>query len=256
MDVLKLGVIDSGIGGLTVVKDLIQNKLNLEIFYISDANNVPYGNKDQDFMYERLSFMTKELLKKKVQAIVIACNTATAKTIQKLREEFPIPFVGVEPYINFINHDENIDEHKYALILTEATSQSERFQKLKQRLDPHERIDVYPQKKLALLIEGLAHVEFANIEKEIEAEIFEINNKGYTHLILGCTHYPIIKRFLESKLKLETVDPTPHITHFIQERFGLTNNQMKEIPTSFHYNYDASKRWNIKHLSDFPFLFL
>lgn len=255
MNSFKLGVVDSGIGGLTVVKDLLQNNLNIEVFYISDANNVPYGNKEDHFIFERLSLMTDKLIREGAEAIVIACNTATAKTIKDLREKYSLPFIGVEPYINYINHDEKQDEHKYALILTEATSKSERFKKLRMRLDPEGIVDIYPLKKLAFLIEGLKHLDFSEIEEEIIKEISEINKKGYTHLILGCTHYPIIKKFLEDKLKVKTVDPTPKITQFIKEKFNLQEVKSKS-PLTFNYNYDASNLWKIKNLTDFSFLFL
>ena len=77
----KIGVIDSGIGGLTILKDLMSKRLDAEFWYISDEENVPYGGKSQDFMFKQMTVMTSRLIEKGVDGILIACNTATSETI-------------------------------------------------------------------------------------------------------------------------------------------------------------------------------
>jgi len=248
----KLGVIDSGIGGLTIVKDIALNGLECEIYYISDAKNVPWGNKSQNFMLERISLMTEVLIEKNVQAILIACNTATAETINKLRERFSLPFVGVEPYINYIHHDKNSEDHKFALILTEATYRSERFQNLVKKLDVQNKIDIFPQKNLAMLIESLKTKNFKDIEDDVREELKPIDTRKYTHLILGCTHYPLIKEYFEQKMNLKVIDSTSRITERVVEHLHVSKskNPIKNI----FYSENAQRIFEEKKLSSFSFL--
>jgi len=169
----KIGILDSGIGGLSLLNEILSQNFLAEYYYISDNENMPYGNKSQDFMLKRIRVLVQKLLDKNVEAIIIACNTATAETIDKLRVEFDLPFFGIEPYINYLNHshDENL-----ALILTEATYNSKRFQLLTQKLDSNNKVKIFPLKNLALTIEKLKEVPFSEIEKDVYKELSFIKN--------------------------------------------------------------------------------
>lgn len=244
----RIGILDSGIGGLTLLKGILNHHFDADYFYISDNKNVPYGNKSQDFMLERIRLMVTILLDKNVDAIVIACNTATAETIDKLRSDFTIPFFGIEPYINYLNHSE---DKELALILTEATFKSARFQALLQRFDSNNKLKIYPLKELALAIESLKTTPFFEIEKIIESELNFLNENKFDALILGCTHYPIIKGYIENHYKIKTVDPTENIIKNIKEKLSLEVSQVSK--QTFQYNEDASNSWIKISLEDFPF---
>ena len=128
----KIGIFDSGIGGLSVLKELLQAMPGQEFYYISDQSFAPYGNLTTDEILERSKVLTQTLLEESVDLIVVACNTATAHSIDLLRKEFDIPFVGIEPYINYVNHDYNGEN--VGLICTPQTLNSERYQELKKPL--------------------------------------------------------------------------------------------------------------------------
>lgn len=246
----KLGVIDSGIGGLTLLAQLIQRQLPLAYLYVSDAQNVPYGNKSQEFMLFQMEKMVESLMKFDVDAIFIACNTATSKTIDQLRQRIEVPIIGIEPYINYIKklgpHD------RCALILTPATFTSKKFVALREKNDPEHKVDVYPLPRLALLIESLKAKSFKDIETEVLNEIAPLYHKGYTHLILGCTHYPIIGDIFEKELGVTLVDPSVEVMDYIQKvlRVESAENLTKE----FQYSEDCGQTWKSKTLLDFPFL--
>lgn len=246
----KIGLIDSGIGGLTLLRELIHHKIEAEYLYLSDTHNVPYGEKPQSFLLEKMTIMSEKLITKNVDAIVIACNTATAETIDDLRMKFDIPFIGIEPYINYLNHTEAIE--KTALILTPATARSQRFINLKGKYDPSGSIDIIILDRLALIIEKLMNYEFKELEPQIYNEISPLMNKGYKKLILGCTHYPIIKHYLEEKLKLETVDPSINVINHIKNQFKLEAQGVN--PPIFYANFDNSDQWQDYRLSNFKFL--
>lgn len=251
---MKLGVIDSGIGGLTIAKDIIESKLNCEIFYISDSKNVPWGNKSQDFMYERISKMTEILITHQIDSILIACNTATAETINKLRQSFSVNFIGVEPYINYINTDKEASNHRYALILTRATFNSERFKNLVSRLDPNHLVSIYPQNNLAMIIESLKEKPFSEVKDLIDKELQDINPASYTHLILGCTHYPIISKYIQDSFGLKLIDSTKRITSRVEDVLKLSKNE--NALTYLYYSGNAESIFLKKELKDFHFLYL
>lgn len=239
----KIGLLDSGIGGLSLLSDLLSSGVRAEYYYISDSDNVPYGEKSQEFMLQRIKLMVNELLLKEVEAIIIACNTATAETINKLRTIYNIPFIGIEPYINYLNHSKN---NNIALILTKATYNSKRFKSLKDKYDPNNIINIFPLEKLALYIEQLKYKKFKEIEAEINKELNFLENDHYDYLILGCTHYPLIKNYIERKFKLKTIDPNKYV---IEQLIKVSKINNKSEVKSFFYKENIEDGWIDKSIS-------
>lgn len=248
---MKIGIIDSGIGGLTLLKDLINQKIQAQYFYVSDDKFVPYGEKTQDFMKTRVFSMINKLQAKNVNAIIIACNTLTAETIDLLRKKTTIPIIGIEPYVNYLHHSPSKNHDKLAMILTPATYQSKRFQSLRKKLDPYEKIDIFPLSELALIIETLKKESFLSLKNHIKKQLQPIYNKGYSHLILGCTHYPIIKDFLETHLQLKCINPNSQVAQHIQKTLNLPIGH--QVDPYFLYNPDNSERWIKTQISSFHF---
>ncbi len=244
----KIGFLDSGLGGLSLLKNFFNSQLSGEIFYISDEANVPYGEKSQQFMLAQVSRMVEALEAKGVDLIVIACNTLTAETIDCLRKNFATPFVGIEPYLNIINHHQSLKS--YGLILTEATYKSERFKSLKERFDPKDEVKVFPLKKLALLIEKLKYVSFEQVKDEINLELDRVGDVNV--LILGCTHYPLISTYIESYLKVKTIIPDGAIVQRIQEVLRLEKSSSSR--SDFSYSSDLGQSWETVTIDEFNFL--
>jgi glutamate racemase len=247
----KIGIIDSGIGGLTLLKEMINSRYEAEFYYISDETNVPYGEKSQEFMFERTKLMVGKLIEKQVDTIVLACNTLTAETIDKLRTEYQIHFVGIEPYLNFLNNIESNDASKIGLILTVATYNSKRFKQLQQKIDPQNEISIFPMKKLAQNIEKLKYDDSVEVYSDIKNELSTLKNSGLSHLILGCTHYPIIKNIIEDILNVKTVDPNIYVLNHISSLIQLVKSN--EIKTQFFYNANLGDKWESIKLNEFKF---
>ncbi len=216
--VTNIGVFDSGIGGFSVLSELIKAYPEARFFYYSDDAHAPYGPKSDEYITDRSFKITDELISKGAQMIVVACNTATASSIDALRSHYPqMTFVGVEPYLNA--YYKETTPSKMAVLTTESTGKSERFKRLKERLDPNGFIDSYSLKNLARMIEQF--YKDPSIEKTFDQELVEeltpLMGKNYTHAILGCTHYPLVKEKIEKILSLKTLSPCPYIAQRVRE---------------------------------------
>lgn len=243
----KIGVIDSGVGGLSLVRCLDEAKLNLDCYYVCDHKNVPYGGKEQSFMYERSKMMVSRLLEKKITSLLLACNTLTVETIDLLRKEFPsVTFVGIEPFINYLNHPTHSGEHRVILVLTKATFKSQKFQALRQLKDRDSLIKVIALNQLALLIEKyIVSGDFpeAQIKKELEI----VSKENPQTLILGCTHYPLIASFLASHLNCKVIDPHQQVIKHMKEVFSL---EEADGLNHLYFCQDLTQDWSSKSLND------
>lgn len=185
----KIGVFDSGIGGLTVLEEIKKVLPNEDYLFYADSLNNPYGEKEDTLLYNITSNIVDYLLENDCKIIVIACNTATTRCIKYLREKYPnTVFVGTEPAIK-VACDKG---YKNILVMaTPATISSERTNILvNDNKKDYENIYLVP-------CEGLANaIEFKDEEKQekIVSDIYEeYKDKGIDAIVLGCTHYPYIK---------------------------------------------------------------
>ncbi|MDO9182543.1 MAG: glutamate racemase [Bacteriovorax sp.] len=227
----KIGLFDSGIGGFSVLGELFKLMPEADYYYVSDDANAPYGPKSDEFITERCNAITKELIAKGVDLIVVACNTATAASIDSLREKFiDISFVGVEPYLKAYYQIPEGLEKKMMVLTTESTGKSERFKRLKERLDPESQIDHYSLKNLARLIENYYyHFDQKNgidvkFESEFEAELSFLKDHHYAYAILGCTHYPLVRERIEKLLDLKAISPCSHVAQRVVDLLHSPNS--------------------------------
>lgn len=193
----KIGIFDSGIGGTTTLNEIKKLLPNEDFIYYADSKNNPYGSKSDDELYKIVKNVVDFLIKKEVKLIVIACNTATTKCINKLRENYKnIPFIGTEPAIK-VACDNN---YKNTLVLaTPGTINSERTQELvNKNKKTNQNIYLLPCDYLANAIER-------NDVKEIDSLLYNYltpyQNKNIDSIVLGCTHYPLIKDKIQSYFK-------------------------------------------------------
>ena len=185
----KIGLFDSGIGGLSILKELLKIMPNENYYYYQDSFHNPYGNKSEEEILKLAQETVEILLKEKCKIIVIACNTATTACMKKLRELYPnIIFVGTVPAIK-VAYDNN--SRNTILLSTPYTTKSKRVQELLHLYtDGEHRI-------INVSGEDLAHLIDINAKKEIYDLLLKILSpyKGKVDsLIMGCTHYSLIKK--------------------------------------------------------------
>ena len=182
-----IGVLDSGIGGVTVLREILKQNIHAKFIYYSDSKHNPYGDKSEDEVYSIVKGVVDYLLDKGCLAIVIACNTASAICVKKLREEYPdILFIAIEPAYKMV-YDYN-PNGKTLVMATEGTINSEKFLTLFNKYDNKNTI-LLPCKGLAELIEEGNDVKINQYLDDNLSKYKDIDN-----VVLGCTHYPLIKK--------------------------------------------------------------
>lgn len=185
----KIGLFDSGIGGLTTLDEIKKLLPKEDYIFYADSKNNPYGSKNNKELLEITKKIVEFLISKNVKIIVIACNTATTKCIDKLRRIFPqMIFVGTEPAVK-VACDNN---YKNTLVLaTPGTISSKRFKKLVD-VNKKENQNIY-----LLACDGLANAieknDKSKIKELLDKYLLPYKNKEIDAIVLGCTHYPHIK---------------------------------------------------------------
>ena len=181
-----IGILDSGIGGVSVLREIVKLIPNGHFVYYSDSINNPYGDKSEEEIYAIVKNIVKYLLERGCVAIVLACNTASAICVKRLREEYPNTlFIAIEPAYKMV-HDYN-PSGKTLVMATKGTIESEKFLALYHKYDNKNTI-LLPCSGLAELIEEGNEVE---TDRYLENNLSEY--KGVDNVVLGCTHYPLIK---------------------------------------------------------------
>ena len=188
-----VGFFDSGIGGISVWKEVVKLLPRENTIYLADSKNSPYGSKAiseiQDISFKN----TKWLIERGCKLIVVACNTATTNSINLLREKFEIPFVGIEPGIKPAIKDSK--NGKIGVLATRGTLSSELFEKTSQSFFG---IDII-EKDGDGIVEIIESGEFENNELEslLRKYLNPMIDYGIDQLVLGCTHYFIVKELIK-----------------------------------------------------------
>jgi glutamate racemase len=189
-----IGIFDSGIGGLTVLKEIFDKLPNENTIYLGDTARVPYGNRSPETV-TRYSFEnTRFLSSRDVKILVIACNTASSVSLNAVRNSFPVPVVGViEPGAKAAVAATK--KKKIGVIGTEATVNSNSYTRAIQAIDPS--IDVFGTSCplfVPLVEEGWTDGQIT--EMVADRYLADIREKEIDTLVLGCTHYPLLKTVL------------------------------------------------------------
>lgn len=187
-----IGIFDSGIGGVTVFKEILKQLPNYKYIYYSDSLNNPYGDKSYDELIKITENIVNYLIQEGCETIVIACNTASAICKDYLRRKFNIPIIAIEPACKMV-YDYNY-LGKTLILATKGTLESSKFKELYQKYDNH-NTSIYECVGLADLIE--------NDDKKAVKEYLNVNIKkfrGVENVVLGCTHYLLIKEEIKEIL--------------------------------------------------------
>jgi glutamate racemase len=185
---------DSGLGGVSVLRALRENLPHESFIYWADNANAPYGGKSREHIRQLAMTVAQRLIDADVKVLVVACNTATSAAIDQMRQQFTIPVISMEPAIK-----PALTQGKDAILMlaTEATCHLERYRRLKQRLDGEHRIIDIPCSGWVECIE--AHVG----EKDACLTMVRHTLQPYSQskvnsIVLGCTHYPLIEHQIRS----------------------------------------------------------
>ena len=191
-----IGVFDSGVGGLTVVREIMRNLPDERIVYFGDTARVPYGSKSKNTVIRYSRQIVHFLETQQVKAIVIACNTASALALDTIEKEIDLPIIGVvKPGAQMAV--ETTQNKRVGVIATESTIQSGLYQQLITEADPAITVYGKPCPLFVPLVEnGRVHRGDVVIETVVKEYLTPLKDAGVDTLILGCTHYPLLEEVI------------------------------------------------------------
>ncbi len=186
-----IGFFDSGVGGISVLKEAIKLMPEENYIYFGDSKNAPFGEKDKEEI-KKLTFKAVELLiVKGCKAIVIACNTATSAAINDLREKYKnIPIIGIEPALKPAM--EKNQNGKVIIMGTPITLRERKFKELLNKYGDNKEVELIPCAGLVDLIED-GKIDCCETEKYLKDKLYHLKDKKIYAVVLGCTHYPFIE---------------------------------------------------------------
>lgn len=200
MDKRAIGMFDSGVGGMTVFKELISAMPNEDVIYIGDTASFPYGSKSKETIIQLTKKRIEDLIEKDVKLIVIACGTATSQALEEVKNMFSIPIIGIiEPTVQYLKEK---DIKNIGVIATTGTIRSQGWRKaIENQIDGCQIQDRACPLLAPMAEEGWTTNEIAKLAIHEYIKDFE----NIDALILGCTHYPLFKDLIINELPKETL---------------------------------------------------
>ncbi|MCI8294038.1 MAG: glutamate racemase [Hespellia sp.] len=254
--IAPIGVFDSGVGGLTVAREIIRQLPNENIIYFGDTARVPYGSKSQDSIIRFSEQIIRFLQTKQVKAIVIACNTASALALDTVQKEFDIPILGVVVPGARAAVEATVNG-KVGVAGTDATVRSQMYTKIIQKMNP----EITVIEKACPLFVPLVEEGFK--EHQVTREIIDYYLKSLKDteidtMILGCTHYPLLRSKIRTYMgeKIQIVNPayeTAMDLRDLLEMQGMANDGSAANGVCEFYVSDAAEKFNEFANSVMPF---
>ncbi len=210
-DPRPIGVLDSGVGGLSVLRELRSQLPAENLLYFADQGHVPYGPRPRDEIRQFVYAITRWMMTQEVKTVVVACNTASAVALHALRDAFPaLPFVGMEPAVK--PAAEHTRSGVIAVLMTKATFQSELYNSLVDRFAAGLQVEGEICPDFVRLVEA-GSVDDAEARAAVARHIGPLLDAGADQIVLGCTHFPFLRDAIEGFVdgKAAVVDPAPAV---------------------------------------------
>ena len=193
-----VAVFDSGVGGISVLRELVKVMPNEDFIYYGDSVNAPYGTKTLEEVRELTCRHAKELFEGGAKGLVVACNTATSAAVRVLREQYPyIPIVGIEPAVKPAVKSK---EHPRVLVMaTPMTIREQKFHKLMARYQDEAEILPLPCPGLMNFVER-GDLNGGDLQAYLKELLYEFQEQKIDAVVLGCTHYPFVREMIQRTL--------------------------------------------------------
>lgn len=240
MDKQPIGIFDSGLGGLTVWREVHRLLPNEDIIYLADSKNAPYGEKSKQEIIDLCFKNTEYLLSKGCKLIVVACNTASTNAVAELRAHFPIPFIRIQPAIKPAALQTKTKS--IGILATKGTLTSELFyentKKFAQGVTVVEQVG---NGIVNLMEDGKMYSE--EMDSLLKKYLYPMLEKKVDHIVLGCTHYPFlipqIKEIIGYQVAvLDTGEPVARQTKNILIQENLLSDKDTPGKQTFYVNKD------------------
>ena len=220
-----IGIFDSGVGGLSVFREIRKVLPEEKYVYFSDSAHCPYGEKSKGYIIERARSITRFLLDKGADIIVVACNTATAAAISELRKEFPIRFIGMEPAVKPAVMSTKTGA--VGVLATAGTLKADKYLNTREKWAEGVRIAEHVGQGFVELVEkGCTSGNEA--EDIVRASLKPLLDEGADRIVLGCTHYPFLSDTISKvaselvpERHVEIIDPAPAVARHLYETMEM-----------------------------------
>lgn len=216
-----IGIFDSGVGGLSVFKEIRKLLPEQSYVYYSDNAHCPYGEKSREYIIDRARAITEFLLSKGCEIIVVACNTATAAAIATLREEYPVRFIGMEPAIK--PAAKATKTGVVGVLATAGTLKATKYIDTRAKWAQGVTIVEHIGQGFVELVEkGILNGPDA--ESTVSASLKPLLDAGADTIVLGCTHYPFLSETISKvaselypERQITVIDPAPAVARHLVE---------------------------------------
>lgn len=239
-----IGVFDSGVGGISVLRELLKLMPQEDYLYVGDSLHAPYGTKSLEEVRELTVNHVNFLLENGAKGIVIACNTATSAAVAKLRLMYPdVPLVGIEPAIKpAVLYKEN---STVLVMATPMTLRNEKFLNLMHQYDDRANIIALPCPGLMEFIEK-GDLDGEDLRRYLKELFWSVDMKKVDSIVLGCTHYPFAKKMISEAAgeNITIFDGGEGTAREMKRRLsvaGLLNAGDKAGKVTFHNSRDTEK---------------
>ena len=213
----SIGVFDSGVGGLSVLREIRQALPDEDLAYVADSGAAPYGDRPAAFIAARAESIAGFLIGEGAKAIVVACNTATAVAVRALRSTFTVPIVAIEPAVKPAS--EASTSGVIGILATSQTLASASFSRLAERYGTNTRILLQPCPGLVEQIER-GELDGSTTRTLVERYVQPLVEQGADTIVLGCTHYPFVRPLIASVAGpgVSLLDPAVAVARQLQRR--------------------------------------
>ncbi len=241
---MKVGIFDSGVGGITVLKRAMEYLPEVDYIYYADNLHVPYGTKPKEEVYGYVKEIVDFLIKEGVDVIVIACNTATCIAVQRLRERTRIPIIGMEPAVKLALDDNT--EGKILVTATPLALTTDKYKTLVKYTDTKHRTVSLPLPELVQFAEERDFNEeklYAYFKEKLSP--YDLNE--FSGMVLGCTHFVYFKKYLEKILPshMKIYDGNEGTIRHLEARLYLNNKRKRKaqgkVATQVEFYYSGKK---------------
>ena len=211
-----IGIFDSGSGGLSVLREIRKVLPSGRFIYYADNAHCPYGEKSAKYIQDRSRVITRLLLDKGAQAVVVACNTATGAAIATLRSEFDVPFIGMEPAVKpaALGTKSGV----IGVLATAGTLKASKYLKTKGLYQNDVRIEEHIGDGFVQLVEG-GRLDGPEAERVVRESLQPLLDAGADTIVLGCTHYPFLRPVIEriAGPGVRVIDPAPAVARQLRK---------------------------------------
>lgn len=250
-----IGIFDSGIGGLSLLPAISELLPQENLIYLADQAFAPYGQKTESAILKRTQQICDQLVKMECKLIVVACNTVTTQVIDQLRDKFALPFVGIEPAIKPAAQQSK--NKIIGVLATQGTLQSALYKQSTFRYAAACKIVEKPGTGLVDHIEK-GDLRSRDLYRLVEQSLRPMIDEGIDTLILGCTHYPLIRSLIEEFLpkEIQIIDNSHSVAKQLQcklveqclETTTTEPGQITYYSTARHHHMDVFVNQSIDYL--------